>query len=121
MSFTAQIIDRETRKIIATSEPFAEPLEAWAWLRDERRRDEDKYPNNVGEYSQTFKDLDYVASGDHPFGNPNDDWGYSGITGWGTRHNGTGIIPGDTPAKMNSHGETPDDDFGLDYVVELGP
>jgi hypothetical protein len=118
-NFSATIKDLHTNRPLATAGPFHEPLEAWRWLRDKRRDQEDQHPTDVGEYSQTYADLDYIASGDHKFGDPHDDWGNpGGCYSWGTRPDGTGAVPGDTPSLMNSHGETPDDDLGIGYYVE---
>lgn len=118
MKFRTKITDRRTKQVIAGAEPFPTAMAAWRWLWGERTIDEDRYPNDVGQYSETWADLSYLSRYEDSYGNPHHDYGHSDITGWGTRIDGTGTIPGDTPARMNSFGETPDDDFGIDYTVE---
>ena len=76
MTFCAKVSDLKTGKIHAQSEPVGVASDAWLWLRDERQREEDKYPTDVGEYSDIWAGLDYLASGDASYGDPLDDWGY---------------------------------------------
>ncbi|WP_327292471.1 hypothetical protein [Streptomyces sp. NBC_01198] len=91
--------------------------EAWAWLAEEREREEDSAeygPDDLGqfEYSDTLMYLRYIAGSDlrltretHEHGNPHEDWP--------TASDGTGTIYGDTPGYDGEH------DLGQAYSVSL--
>jgi hypothetical protein len=81
---------------------FDSPREAWAYLADERRRDED-HDDTADEYSDTVRTLDYLASDEHQDGNPLEDTP--------TDIDGTGTVYGDTPGSDSPH------DLGLAYSV----
>jgi len=94
--------------------PEGDPLyshslaECWGFLRDERQRDEDSADygdSDTGEYSETVRTLDYIASGEHQHGNPNEDTP--------TNADGTGTIYGDSPGMDSPH------DLGLAYSVSV--
>src|SRR5574341_1473780 len=90
--------------------PECEPMafdtadEAWDYLADERRRDEDQ-DESASEYSGAVTLLDYIASGDHIHGPPQEDWP--------TNADGTGMMLADTPGSDSPH------DLVLAYVVSL--
>jgi hypothetical protein len=65
---------------------------AWAHLRDERQREEDRHRTDLNgheycEYSDTWSTLDYLASADHEPGNPHENWPLA--------PDGTGVIYGE--------------------------
>ncbi len=94
-------------------------IEAWRALADYRRAEEDAVPTDTDEYSEIWKGLDYIASGEHAFGDPHDDWGLQPQGVMGTRPSGVGFIAGDNPALWDSMGESPSYDKGIDYIVNL--
>jgi hypothetical protein len=82
--------------IVGDEPSFDEPRQAWAWLMEARRQQEDQFPDwNGGEYTETVRDLDYAAgtevygAGACEFGNPHEDWPLS--------PDGTGSIRASTP------------------------
>jgi hypothetical protein len=83
---------------------FETAAEAWAWLADQRERDEDSAADDdTGEYSETLGSLRYAAGTEVQYGNPHEDWPMS--------PDGTGVIYGATPGYDGTH------DLGLAYHV----
>lgn len=84
---------------------FDTAREAWAWLADERQRDEDAAPDDsdTGEYSEWLAALRHIASNDHEHGNRHEDWP--------TNASGSGYVHADTPGSDSPH------DLGLIYRV----
>src|SRR5688572_4657113 len=87
---------------------FQVATQAWAWLADERVREEDQFEewagdNGLGEYSSTVTTLRYLASDDHEPGNVHEDTP--------TALDGTGVVYGATPGHESDH------DLGLAYCV----
>jgi hypothetical protein len=90
--------------------PFAYARVAWAWLADLRRGVEDDFPDwNIGEYSDTVRDLEHAAA-EHEFGDPNEDWPLAA--------DGTGCIVGSTPGLGDREGDPDVTDPGYSYIVE---
>jgi hypothetical protein len=85
---------------------FTDPRDAWAYLASERERAEDQTDSDMGEYSDTWRILGYIASGEHRHGNPCEDWP--------TAADGTGSVRGDTPGREDSAY-----DLGEAYSVTL--
>jgi hypothetical protein len=90
-----------------TDEPtvFDSASQAWAFLADERERDEDTGNPDALEYSDTLETLRYLGSDDHEHGNPCEDHP--------TNADGTGTVYGDTPGYTGRH------DLGMAYCVSL--
>ncbi len=90
---------------------FANPSDAWDYLRAERERDEDNSdcdrPECIEryEYSDTWQTLLYIAIGGHIHGDPYEDTP--------TNPDGTGVVYGDTPCMHSSR------DLGLAYCVSV--
>lgn len=83
---------------------FATPGEAWRWLAEERKKEEDAHPSSWDVYSDTWAHLDYIASGEHQHGNRHEDWL--------TNADGTGEIHGPHAAHL---------DETLDPCADLDP
>lgn len=81
---------------------------AWAYLADERQREEDSAPDwpagDVGEYTTCVTYLRHAAS-DLVFGDAHEDFPLGA--------DGTGVIYGDTPGYDGEH------DLGLAYGVSI--
>lgn len=85
---------------------FDSAQEAWAYLAEERERDEDNMASpEEYEYTATVASLRYLASDDHVHGHPFEDVP--------TNANGTGTLYGRTPGYDGDH------DLGLAYSVDI--
>lgn len=89
---------------------FDSAQEAWAYLADERERDEDDtLTDDETPYSETHARLAYLA---HPL-----HWEHEHAASWvvnnGLDSDGTGVVYSDTP------GYTGDHDLGLAYSVQI--
>ena len=86
---------------------FDTAQEAWRSLADTRKQEEDDTDyapgTDTGEYSDTWVNLDYIASADHQHGNPHEDIP--------TRADGSGCVYGGTPGYAGDH------DLGYAYSV----
>jgi hypothetical protein len=103
-----------TEVTVRGDEPsFADPREAWEWLKLARMAHEDRFPDwNVGEYTDTVGYLEYAAGeglGACEFGNKNEDWPLD--------DDGTGAIIGATPGVGDHADEDGVDDPGIAYLV----
>lgn len=87
---------------------FDTPQEAWSYLADTRRRDEDDAvyadddPDQC-EYTDTVALLEYTAGPDVEYGNPHEDNPVNA--------DGSGVVYGSTPGYQGEH------DLGLAYCV----
>ncbi len=84
---------------------FDTAQEAWAYLAEERERDEDQFPDDepIGEYTETLGYLRYAAGPEVTYGSPSEDYPL-GV-------DGTGTIYGSTPGYSGRN------DLGLAYCV----
>lgn len=88
---------------------FDDARQAWAWLRDLRATVEDDFPGwNIGEYTQTLRDLEYAAT-ECEFGSPHEDWPLT--------MDGAGKIVGSTPGVGDREGDGDVEDVGITYEV----
>ncbi len=95
MSFKA-VISISGRLTTLSETIFPTAREAWIHLAKQRELDEDAHPCDPDgveycEYSTTWRDLSYIALGDHEHGNWNEDWP--------TGADGTGQVDGCTPGR----------------------
>jgi hypothetical protein len=106
----------EQPEILGHEPSFGSPREAWGYLKQLRKAQEDEYPDwNIGEYTDTVPQLDWLAGGEEfspgmaEFGNPHEEWPVAA--------DGTGQISGATPGLGDHAWEDGIRDVGIYYGV----
>lgn len=89
---------------------FETAQEAWAWLADERQREEDQY-DSYPEYTDTYEVMRRLGEGEQPGIASEDVIGDDGV----------GTVYGESPHRIGPDGCSDSDDLGVAYSVSVAP